>query len=228
MRKLLFFSALVAIAMTFSMLVSCGNKAEVKKLGEYELFEQDGKFGLKLNGSTVLSANYSEITEQPEYKAIFAKNESGTTILAAGTTPIAEAVIEKIEPSDSPDYVYVRAGESGTYLWKIGTSSTFGPFADIILADGFVFLEDADHNWGATTIDLHGLAPRAFGKVYVVKNKEKSAVLVYDKKNGWAMYNMEGVTNGSKYAASSKVLEKQLKKVDLSKPCGVIEVDWKL
>ena len=227
MKKLLFFGAFVAIAMAVSF-VSCGGNAEVKKIGEYELFGKDGKFGLKQNGSTVLSADYKEITERTEYKAIFAEGGGGTTILAGGSTPIVEAKIASIDPTDNPEYVYVRTGERGTYLWKIGTSSTFGPMFDIVLAKGFVFMEGFDHNWGATTLDLHGLAPRSFEKVYVVMNKEKSAVLVYDKKNGWAMYNQDGVSNGEKYNTSSKVLEKQLKKFDTSKPCGVFEVDWKL
>ena len=227
MRKFLFLWICVATAMAFTF-VSCGGKAQPKMLGEYELTEQNGKFGLKLNGSTILSTDYSEITEQPEYKAIFARNGAGTTILAAGTTPIVEAKIEKIEQSGTPDYVYVHAGERGTYLWKIGTSSTFGPFTDIKLSDGVVFLESSDHNWGATTLDLHGLAPRAFEKVYVAKNKDTFAVLVYTQKNGWAMYNKDGVSNGVKYDTSSKVLEKQLKKFDTSKPCGILEVDWKL
>ena len=226
MRKVLFLGSLLAIAMAFTF-VSC-SKTEPKMLGEYELTEQDGKFGLKLNGSTVVSTEYSEITEQPEYKAIFARNDAGTTILAAGTTPIVEAEIEKIEQSGTPDYVYVHAGERGIYLWKIGTSSTFGPFADIKLSDGVVFLESSDHNWGATTLDLHGLAPRNFEKVYVAKNKDTFAVLVYTAKTGWAMYNKDGVSNGVKYDTSSKVLEKQLKKFDTSKPCGILEVDWKL
>lgn len=227
MKKFVFLGAFVAIAMAFTF-VSCGNKAETKKIGEYELFEKDGKFGLKLEGATVLSADYSEITEKPEYKAVFAQNGAGTTILAAGTTPLVEVAIEKIEQSGTPDYVYVHAGQRGTYLWKIGTSSTFGPFSDIRLNDGIVFLEGFDHNWGATTLDLHGLAPRNFEKVYIVKNKDAYAVLVYTKKAGWAMYDKDGVSNGSKYDTPSKALEKQLKKFDTSEPCGVLEVDWKL
>lgn len=223
MKKLLFLGALVAIAMTY---VSCGNKAEVKKLGQYELFEQDGKFGLKQGGAKVLDAVYDEITAQPDYQAIFAKKGAETAILVAGTTPI-EATIESINPTEVPEYVYVRAGERGVYLWKIGTSSTIGPMADIVLTDGIVFMESFEHSWGATTLDFHGLAPRNFEKVYVVKNKDKFAVLVYDKK-GWALYNSEGVSNGVKYDTSSKVLEKQLKKFDTSTPCGILEVDWKL
>ena len=228
MKKVLFLGAFVAIAMAVSF-VSCGNNAEVKKIGEYELFNgQDGKFGLKLNGVNILSADYDEITEKPEYKAIFAQNGSGTAILAGGTTPIIKAKIASIDPSGDPDYVYVRTDDRGTYLWKIGTSVTIGPFADIILTDGFVFLESSEHAWGATTLDLHGLAPRSFEKVYVVKNADQYAVLVYNKKNGWSMYNKDGVSNGVKYNTSSKVLEKQLKKFDTSKPCGVLDVDWKL
>lgn len=224
MRKLLFLGACVAIVTAFT---SCGSKSEPKMVGEYELFEQDGKFGLKQGGAKVLDAVYDEITAQPDYQAVFAKKGAETTILVAGTTPI-EAAIESINPTEVPEYVYVRAGERGTYLWKIGTSSTIGPFADIVLTDGIVFLKSAENTWGATTLDFHGLAPRNFEKVYIVKNKDKSAVLVYDKKNGWAMYNQDGVSNGEKYNASSKVLEKQLKKFDVSEPCGILEVDWKL
>ena len=226
MKKLLFFGLFVAIAMTVTF-VSCNGKAEVKKVGEYELFQQDGKFGLKLNGVTELPPVYSEISEKTEYKAIFAQNDEGTTILAAGTTPIADAKIEAIEPTDAPEYVYVRTSERGVYLWKIGTSSTIGPMADIVLTEGIVFMESFEHSWGATTLDFHGLAPRAFEKVYVLKNGDKIAVLVYDKK-GWTMYDSDGVSNGVKYDTSSKVLEKQLKKFDVSKPFGVLEVDWKL
>ncbi|MBQ8481503.1 MAG: hypothetical protein IJ532_03110 [Alphaproteobacteria bacterium] len=212
----------VAIAMAFT---SCDKKAEVKKLGEYELIEKGDKLGLKLNGYTVLDPVYDEITENSDYSCVLAKKDKETTFVVGEHSVFTGEVIG-ITSAATAGY-YVVATPKGLYLWKSGTAYSIGAFNSIAMSGEIVFFE-SDEGWGATFTDHTPIAPRRFEKVYVVRNKDTHAVLVYTKKNGWAMYDKGGVTDGVRYDTPSKVLEKQLKGFDTSKPYGVLDVNWNL
>lgn len=222
MKKLLFFGMIIAIAIAFT---ACGKKAEPKKLGKYELVEQNDKLGLKLGESTVLECVYDEIIESEPYKCIFANKGHETTIVVNGYS-VFNGELGSIEPAETEGY-YKIATPDGIYLWKAETAYVIGSFEDIVMVDEIAFLKSAD-GWGATFTNYIPIAPRRFEKVYVMKNKDTHAVLVYTKKDGWAMYDKDGVSDGLKYDTPSKVLEKQLKKFDTSEPCGVLITDWAL
>ena len=222
MKKVLFLGMVVAIAMTFT---SCDKKAEVKKLGEYELTEKADKFGIKLDGGTVLDPVYDEITENSEYGCVMAKLGKETTIVVNGHHVFTGEIVS-INAASTADY-YVIETPKGLYLWKKGTSYNIGAFKSIAMNGEIVFFE-SDEGWGATFTNHEPIAPRRFEKVYVVKNKSTHAVLVYTKKTGWTMHDKGGVTDGVRYDTPSKVLEKQLKNFDTSKPYGVLDVNWDL
>lgn len=232
MKKNVFFCLLTAVLMiaATSMLTSCGDaKKSGVKVGAYTLFEQDGLLGLKDSvGQVVLSPKFTKVEEVPEYEAIFATSEPDgtTTILIGGYPAVEDVVIDSIVPTNLPEYVYIHSQKTGVYLWKTGTSSVIGPFTDIKLIDDIVFL-NADGLWGAATLQHQGLAPRKFDKLYIVKNSSTLAVVAYDK-NGYAMYDKEGVSDGVRYDTSSKELERELKKLDVAGDIGVIKVNWPL
>ncbi len=222
MKKILFFGALVAIAMT---LTSCDKKAEVKKLGEYELTEKADKLGLKLNGATVLDPVYDEISQNSDYDCVLAKKDNETTFVVNGHT-VFTGEVKDIRPAETAGY-YVISTPKGLNLWKSGTAYSIGAFDEIVMNGEIVFFK-SEEGWGATFTNHEPIAPRRFEKVYVAKNSKTHAVLVYTKKNGWSMHDSGGVTDGVRYDTPSKVLEKQLKNFDTSKPYGVIDVNWDL
>ena len=222
MKKFVFLGMLFAIAMAFT---SCGQKAEPKMLGEYELTEQGDKLGLKMNGYTVLEPVYDEITQNSDYACVVAKKDKETTLVVGEHTAFTGEVTS-IRAAETSGY-YIIATPDGLYLWQAGTSKTIGRFDEIAMRDNIVVFKSED-GWGAAFTDHSPIAPRRFEKVYVVKNKDTHAVLVYTKKGGWSMHDKGGVTDGVKYDTTSKVLEKQLKKFDTSAPYGVLDVDWKL
>ena len=226
MKKVLFSVFAVAIAIAAVSLSSCSKK-EAKKVGSYELTEANGKVGLKSEGgSVVLSPEFDEIEEKAEYKAVFAKQGDLTSIVVNSSVVASGINIEAVEPcEDNADYAYIKA-DGRKMLWKVGSSSTFGPFEDIKLIDGIVFMCQ-DGKWGAATIDLKGLAPRRFERVIVVKNDPHLAVLVKDSK-GWEMFDGEGVSNGQRYDISPKALDKQIKSLKCDDAIAVRTVDWKL
>ena len=224
MKKFVFLGMLFAIAMAFTF-VSCGEKAQPKMLGEYELIEQNGKFGLKLGEIKVLDPVYEEITLSEEYSCVVAKKDKETSLIVDGHL-VFSGEIEAIKNADTPGY-FIISTPNGVHLWQGGTGNIIGRFEEVSMSDNIVFFKSED-GWGAAFADHSPIAPHRFEKVYVAKNKDTHAVLVYDKKTGWAMYDKGGVTDGVKYSTSSKALKKQLKKFDTSKPCGVIEVNWKL
>lgn len=220
---LLFAAIAVAAVCAFS---SCSN-TEKKKLGSYELTESNGKFGLKSEGgSVVLAPEFDEIVEDTVNKAVFAKTGDLTSIVVQSSVIASGIKIESVEPAESnAEYAYIKA-DGKKMLWRIGSSSTFGPFEDVKLIDDIVFMLQ-DGKWGAATTDLRGLAPRRFDRVIVVKNDPHMAVLVKDAK-GWEMFDGEGVSNGQRYDTSSKVLEKQIKALKCDDAIAVKKVDWKL
>lgn len=222
MKKVLFLGMVVAIAMAFT---SCEKKAEVKKLGEYELTEKADKLGIKLNGVTVLEPVYDEISMDSDHGCIIAKQDKETTLVVNGHT-VFTGEIQDIRPAETAGY-YVISTPKGLSLWKGGTAYSIGAFDEIAMKGEIVFLKSED-GWGATFTNHEPIAPRRFEKVYVAKNSKTHAVLVYTKKNGWSMHDSGGVTDGVRYDTPSKVLEKQLKNFDTSKPYGVIDVSWNL
>ena len=226
MKKVLFFVAAAIAVATTGMFTSCTSK-EVKKVGDYELTEVNGKVGLKNEGgSVVLAPEFDEIENKEEYKAVFAKQGDLTSIVVNSSVVASGIDIESVDACESnADYAYIHA-DGKVLLWKIGSSSTFGPFEDIQLIDDIVFMLQ-DGKWGAATTDLRGLAPRRFDRVIVVKNDPHMAVLVKDAK-GWEMFDGEGVSNGQRYDTSSKVLEKQIKALKCDDAIAVKKVDWKL
>lgn len=236
MKKVLFGVLMFFIAT--SVFVSC-DKPEAKKIGSFELVEQDGKFGLKDSlGIEVLPTDFVEITENSEYGgALFAKDEFGLTTIIAGTTKvISSESIDSIVPSGVSDYVYIYSSNSRSYLWHAGSTDLFGPFADVKLIEGIVFMNKAEiesdgkllkNYWGAATINHKGLAPFKYEKIIVVKNGDATAVLVKDSKT-WEMFDQDGVSNGKAYDKSSVELEKQIKKLNFTGDVGVISVNWSL
>jgi len=222
-QKLFFMLLAVLFIAAVSVFVSCDQKKELQKIGEYELSEKDGKFGLKEGSHTILEPDYDKIEAASGYDAIFAVKGDETTVVAKGYAAFS-AVIDSIAPAEG-DFFYIYS-PGKVRLWLKGTSSVIGPFTDVRLIGNIVFLND-EGKWGATTTDHNGLAPRSFDKIFIVKNGDKLAVLVKDK-SGWAMYNKDGVSNGLRYNTSSKVLEKQIKALKLSGDIGVVEVKWQL
>lgn len=222
MKKLLFFGMIIAIAIAFT---ACNQKTETEKIGEYELIEQGGKFGLKLDGFTVLSPVYDDIREIEAYQCIFAQKDAETTIVVNGNA-IFTGEINLIKNASTVGY-YTIATPKGKYLWKAQSSYIIGAFEDIVMDGDIAFLKSAE-GWGATFTDHTPIAPRRFEKVYVVNNGNTHAVLVYTTKKGWALYDKDGVSDGLKYDIPSKELEKQLTKFDISKPYGVLETNWNL
>ncbi|MBR1825357.1 MAG: hypothetical protein IJ770_02090 [Alphaproteobacteria bacterium] len=230
MKKRVLFTFLLGalIIAAMSLFISCDSKKEVKKVGAYELTEVNGKFGLKdSTGHVVLAPEYGEIIDKPGYQAVFAKSHGGlTTIVAGGYTPIVEAKIDSIVPTGTEKYAYVYCNQRGVYLWHFGASSAIGPFTDLRLIEDIVFL-NTDGKWGAATLDHNGLAPRKFDRVIVVKTDKTMAVLVKDAK-GWAMFDKDGVTDGKPYDTPAKVLEKQVKSLNVEGDVAVVKVGWKL
>jgi len=226
MKKIIFLLVAAIAVAAVSALTSCSN-TEKKKLGKYELTESNGKFGLKSEGgSVVLAPEFDEIVEDTVNKAVFAKTGDLTSIVVNSSVIASGIKIESVEAVEgNPDYAYIHA-DGKVLLWKIGTSSTFGPFEDVKLIDDIVFMSQ-DGKWGAATTDLRGLAPRRFDRVLIVKNEPHLAVLVKDAK-GWAMYDADGVSNGQRYDISPKALDKQIKSLKSDDAIGVFEVDWKL
>ena len=230
MKKIYFVlvAAIAVAAVSALALSSCSDKKEAKKLGEYELTENNGKFGLKSEGgSVVLAPEFDEIVEDTVNKAVFAKTGDLTSIVVQSSVIASGIKIEAVEPVEgNPDYAYIKA-DGRKILWKTGTSSTFGPFEDIKLIDGIIFMSQ-EGKWGAATTDLRGLTPRSYSKVYVVKNDNDLAVLV-KAKHGWEMYTGDGgVSNGSRYDIPTKKLEPKIKALKLEGEVGVAKVDWKL
>jgi len=228
MKKVLFLLVAAIAVAAFSVFTSCSNKQEAKKIGEYEITEANGKVGLKNEGgSVVLAPEFDEIENKEEYKAVFAKQGDLTSIVVNSSVVASGINIESVEACESnPDYAYIKA-DGKKMLWRIGSSSTFGPFEDIKLIDGIIFMSQ-EGKWGAATTDLRGLAPRSYSKVYVVKNGDDLAVLV-KAKHGWEMYTGDGgVSNGSRYDIPTKKLEPKIKALKLEGEVGVAKVDWKL
>ncbi len=225
--KKIYFLLFVAIAVAaVCAFTSCSN-TEKKKLGEYELTESNGKYGLRSEGgSVVLAPEFDEIVEDTVNKAVFAKTGDLTSIVVNSSVIASGINIEAVEPVEgNADYAYIKA-DGRKMLWKIGTSSTFGPFEDIKLIDGIIFMSQ-NGKWGAATTDLRGLAPRKFERVIIVKNDPHMAVLVKDAK-GWEMFDAEGVSNGQRYDISPKALDKQIKALKCDGTIAVVSVNWKL
>ena len=225
MKQKLFFGVLFAALFVAAMSVftSCDQKKEAQKIGDYELSEQNGKFGLKEGTHAILAPEYDKIEAITEYDAILAVKDNETTVVAKGYAAFS-AIIDSIAPAEG-DFFYVYS-PGKVRLWQKGTSNVVGPFTDVRLFGDIVFLND-DGKWGAATTAHNGLAPRKFDKIFIVKNGDKLAVLVKDK-SGWAMYDKDGVTDGQRYNTSSKALEKQIKALKLTGDVGVVEVKWQL
>lgn len=221
MKKLLLLVAVVAMC----FLVTSCEKKEAVKLGDCELTEANGKFGLKYEGGTVLSPEFEEITL--DKAGVFLAVKGGETTIVEGALHIQLFTdkVEAIVPAGEGFY-YVKAVGKRNYLFK--GSSTWGPFDEIILQDNYTFLQE-DGKWGVASVKPRiGLAPRNFSKVYIVKNKSTFAVLVNDGK-AWKMFDNDGVSEGAAYDLSSKELEKELSKIKLpALPVGVIDVNWDL
>lgn len=223
---------LVAIAVS-AVFSACDSKKEIKKIGDYELTEANGLFGLKgADGRVILPTEFAKIEEH--FGAVIADDKDEKSTIVVNGTVIAENLdVSSFEPIDGTDYIYIKTApnsEEGqtTRLWKSGTSDIMGPFADIVLIDDILFLNSEGY-WGAATLSHQGLAPRQFEMLYVVKNGNKLAVLVKSKK-GWEMYSGNGgVSNGVRYDIAPKKLEKQIQALKLGdKEIAVANVDWKL
>ena len=223
MKKLLFWVAMVAMCF---IVTSCGKKQQNVMLGDCELTEANGKFGLKYEDRTVLSPEFEEITL--DKAGVFLAVKGGETTIVEGALHIQLFTdkVETIVPADQPGFYYVKAANNRNYLFK-GTS-TWGPFEEIILQDNYTFLQ-TDGKWGVASVAPRvGLAPRNFMKVYIVKNASTFAVLVNDGK-AWKMFDNDGVSEGAAYDLSSKELEKEIGKIKLpDAPVGVINVNWNL
>lgn len=224
MKKFLFLmlTVLGAVALC-SVFVACSEKPTAK-LGQYDLEEKDGKFGLKEGKRVIFDTKYDKIYEDAAHKAIVAVNGDESTFLVDGRKVIDDMKLDSIVDINA-DFVYLYS-KNGISLWKLGTSYVVGPFENLKLIDNIIFLFE-EGKWGAATTEGDGLAPRSFNKIFVVKNGEKMAVLVKDK-TGWAMYTKEGVSDGKRYNTPSRQLEKKLKKLNVTGDFGVYNVKWPL
>ncbi|MBO6281914.1 MAG: hypothetical protein J6N49_05230 [Alphaproteobacteria bacterium] len=231
MKKNVFFCLLTAVLMIAAagVLSSCDDKKSEMKVGAYTLFEQNGLLGLKDSiGQVVLLPKFTKIEENSEYNdaVIATTGPAGEATILVGGYPIIEGiVIDSIKHSDVPEYAFIYS-KGGIHLWEVGKTSVTGPFTDIKITDDVIFLNSAG-KWGAVTTQHHGLAPRKFDKLFIVKNGSMSAVVTYDK-DGYVMYDKDGVSEGVRYDTSSKELERELKKLNVTGEIGVINVNWPL
>lgn len=224
MKKLLLLIAMVAMCI---LVTSCEEK-KVVMLGDCELTEANGKFGLRFEGLTILSNDFTEIKLDEQAHVYLATREGGLVSFVDAKThsTLFSDYIEGISPANTPDFFYVKTADNKTYLVK--GSTTWGPFETIILQDNYVFMQD-NGKWGVASISPRvGLAPRNYVKIYIVKNKSTFAVLVNDGE-AWKMFDDDGVTNGAAYDLSSKILEREIGKITLPEASiGVLDVAWDL
>lgn len=228
MKKSVLFFLLGAFFIALaSVLVSCDSKKEVIKVGPYEQTEAEGKFGIKdSTGRVVLAPEFDKLEWKAGWNALIA-DKGGLKTIVVNSFVIAESLdAPTFEPIDGTEYLYVKCPDSSVYLWKAKAPYFIGPFNDIRLIDDIVFL-NADGKWGAATLDHNGLAPRKYERIIIVKTDKTRAVLVKDK-DGWAMFDKDGVSDGQCYDTPSKVLEKKIKTLGVEGEIAVVNVNWNL
>jgi hypothetical protein len=226
MRKSIF---IFGIALCAMLVCSCESKKEATTplTGDLVTFEKGGKYGVKnAEGVTLVSADYDAISYNDKVNVLEAMSGEETTLFGLDGGQLFSAKDFFTEPAGE-GFFRMKAGEK-TYL--IGTGAikgSWGPFADIQINGNYLFFKGED-GWGIATVDHKGLAPRKFASVYIVDNGKTFGVLVKDR-DGWALYDKTGVTDGVQYDIAPKQLAKQVAKLKLpAEPYGVIKVDWKL
>ena len=228
MKKSVLFSLMLGamVIAVASVFCSCEGKKEAVKVGPYEQTEANGKFGIKDSvGSTVLAPEYDKLEWKAGWNTLIAAKGDLSTIVVNGSVVADDLKISGFEPVGEDGYIYIKS-DSKVRLWKAGTAYLIGPFDNIQLIDDIVFLNDGG-SWGAATLDHNGVAPRKYEKIIVVKNDKTRAVLVKDK-SGWAMFDQDGVSDGVRYDTPSKVLEKQIKSLNIEGDIAVVKVSWPL
>jgi len=226
MRKSIF---IFGIALCAMLVCSCESKKEatVPLTGNLVTFTQNDKVGVKTTeGVTLVSADYDAVTFNESVNVIEAVNADETTLFGLDGGQLFSAKDFTTEPTGD-GFFRMKAGEK-TYLIATGAvKGSWGPFEDIQISGPYLFFK-SDDGWGIATIDHRGLAPRRYEKAYVVDNGKEIGVLVKNR-DGWALFDKTGVTDGVQYDISPKQLAKQLTKIKWpAEPYGVIKVDWKL
>ena len=225
MRKSIF---IFGIALCAMLVCSCESKKDVTVplTGDLVSFEKNGKFGVKNGEVTLIDAQFDVISYNDKVNVIEALSADETTLFSLDGSQLFSAKDFTTEPAGE-GFFRMKAGEK-TYM--IGTGAvkgSWGPFEDIQISGPYLFFK-SDDGWGIATTDHRGLAPRRYEKAYVVDNGKEIGVLVKNR-DGWALFDKTGVTDGVQYDISPKQLAKQLTKIKLpAEPYGVIKVDWKL
>lgn len=228
MRKCIFIFGVLAFTAMLFCSCSEGKKEKTTPLtGNLVTFMQNDKVGVKTTeGVTLVSADYDAISFNDKVNVIEALSADETTLFSLDGSRLFSAKDFTTEPAGD-GFFRMKAGEK-TYL--IGTGAikgSWGPFEDIQINGNYLFFKGED-GWGIATVSHQGLAPRRFSKAYVVDNGKTFGVLVYTR-DGWALYDKTGVSDGVQYDIPSKVLAKQVAKLKLpAEPYGVIKVSWDL
>ena len=225
MRKSIF---IFGIALCAMLVCSCESKKDVTVplTGDLVSFEKNGKYGVKNGEVTLIDAQFDVISYNDKVNVIEAMSGEETTLFGLDGSQLFSAKDFTTEPAGE-GFFRMKAGEK-TYM--IGTGAikgSWGPFEDIQISGPYLFFK-SDDGWGIATTDHRGLAPRRYEKAYVVDNGKEIGVLVKNR-DGWALFDKTGVTDGVQYDISPKQLAKQVAKLKLpAEPYGVIKVDWKL
>lgn len=227
MRKCIFiFGVLAFTAMLFCSCSEGKKDVTVPLTGDLVTFEKNGKFGVKNGEVTIVDARFDAISYNQSVNVLEAVSADETTLFGLDGGQLFSAKDFTTEPAGD-GFFRMKAGEK-TYL--IGTGAvkgSWGPFDDIQISGNYLFFRGED-GWGIATTDHRGLAPRRFSKAYVVDNGKTFGVLVMNR-DGWALYDKTGVSDGVQYDIPSKVLAKQVAKLKLpAEPYGVIKVSWDL
>lgn len=226
MRKSIIFGVLALVAMLICSCSQGKKEVSVPLTGDLVSFEKNGKYGVKNGEVTLVDARFESISYNQSVNVLEAVNADETTLFALDGSQLFSAKDFFTEPAGE-GFFRMKAGEK---VYMIGTGAikgSWGPFADIQINGNYLFFKGED-GWGIATVDHKGLAPRRYEKAYVVDNGKEIGVLVKNR-DGWALFDKTGVTDGVQYDISPKQLAKQLAKIKLpAEPYGVIKVDWKL
>ena len=225
MRKFIIFAMFATVAI---LVCSCSGKKEntMPLTDNLVTIEKNGKPGVhNTESASVIAAEYESIEFDQATGIITAKVGDATTLFTTSGYQLLSDNVDKILPV-GPGFFRVSAADN-VYLINPSTNSAWGKFDDIRVEGDFLFFKD-EEGWGAATISHKGLAPRRFDNVYIVKSKTNFGVLVKNR-DGWALYDSNGVSDGIQYDLAPKELAKQVKKLKLPEtPYGLIEVNWDL
>lgn len=227
MRKFIFIFGVLAICATMICSCSEGKKEKTVPLtGDLVTYEKQGKFGVKNGEVTIVDARFDAISYNQSVNVIEALSADETTLFSLDGSQLFSAKDFTTEPAGD-GFFRMKSGEKVYMIATGAVKGSWGPFDDIQISGNYLFFRGED-GWGIATVSHQGLAPRRFSKAYVVDNGKTFGVLVMNR-DGWALYDKTGVSDGVQYDIPSKVLAKQVAKLKLpAEPYGVIKVSWDL